>query len=327
MTNATSRLRVDNYLDDDYFDRALRSDVFQGLQLSPKKLPPKWFYDDRGSELFEQITRLDEYYPTEAERAILNTYAADIARASGADTLVELGSGAADKTRVLLNGLSETGQLKHFVPFDVSEGILRSSSMDLLDDYPELTISGVVGDFEHHLSKIPNEGKQLTALLGGTVGNFYPELRGVFLKEIVAGMKPGDSFLLGTDLVKNTARLELAYNDPQGITAAFNMNVLHVLNDRVKANFNPDQFEHYAVFDTENEWIDIRLRSLADQDVRVEELDLDVHFDEGEFLHTEISAKFTRGKVAKEVADAGLELTEWWVDPNGDYAVSLSVLR
>ncbi len=323
----TSRLRVDNYLDADYFDRALRSDVLAGLQLSPKKLPPKWFYDDRGSELFEQITRLDEYYPTEAERSILRTYASDIARASGADTLVELGSGAADKTRVLLDGLSQTGQLERFVPFDVSEGILRSSSRDLLEEYPELTICGVVGDFEHHLGKIPTEGKKLTALLGGTVGNFDPDLRRRFLHEIVAGMTPGDSFLLGTDLVKDIDRLELAYNDPSGITAEFNKNVLHVLNDRVAANFDPDQFEHYAKFDTDNEWIDIRLRSLTDQDVRVAELDLDIHFAEGEFLHTEISAKFRKEKVAAEVAEVGLELTEWWTDERGDYALSLSVLK
>lgn len=327
MTSTTTRLRIDNYLDADYFDRALRSDVLAGLQLDPKQLPPKWFYDDLGSELFEQITRLEEYYPTEAERSILRTHAADIARASGADTLVELGSGAADKTRVLLDGLSETGQLKQFVPFDVSEGILRSSSDDLLGEYPGLTISGVVGDFEHHLGKIPSEGKQLTALLGGTVGNFDPQKRRSFLEQIVARMKPGDSFLLGTDLVKDTARLELAYNDPQGITAAFNKNVLTVLNERVDANFDLDLFEHYAKFDTENEWIDIRLRSTADQHIRVNELDLDIHFAEGDFLHTEISAKFTQERVAAEVADVGLQLTDWWTDPNGDYAVSLSVLR
>ena len=327
MTTTEADLRVDNYLDADYFDRALRSDVFEGLQKTPKQLPPKWFYDDRGSELFEQITRLEEYYPTEAERAILREHATDIARASGANTLVELGSGAADKTRVLLDGLAEAGQLERFVPFDVSEGILRSSSLALLDEYPGLTISGVVGDFEHHLGRIPREGKQIIALLGGTVGNFDPDLRRTFLENIVNGMKPGDSFLLGTDLVKDHARLELAYNDPQGITAEFNKNVLHVLNDRVKANFDPDNFEHYAKFDIENEWIDIRLRSTVNQDVRIEELDLDVHFAANEYLHTEISTKFRKEKVAAEVAEMGLELTEWWTDPNDDYALSLSVLR
>lgn len=327
MTQTDQRLRVENYLDEGYFERALRADVLEGMQRTPKQLPPKWFYDDRGSELFEQITRLEEYYPTEAERSILSTQAGEIARASGADTLVELGSGAADKTRVLLDGLSATGQLQRFVPFDVSEGILRSSSADLLKEYPDLVISGVVGDFENHLGNIPREGRQLIALLGGTVGNFDPAMRRTFLENIVAGMKPGDSFLLGTDLVKDIARLELAYDDPQGITAEFNMNVLHVLNARLQADFNVDNFEHYAKFDTENEWIDIRLKSLVDQDIRIEALDLDVHFDAGEFLHTEISAKFKREKVAAEVAEMGLELTEWWTDSNGDYALSLSVLR
>ena len=323
-TSTSSRLRVENYLDEGYFDRALRSDVLAGLQKTPKRLPPKWFYDDRGSELFEQITRLTEYYPTEAERSILSARANDIALASGADTLVELGSGAADKTRVLLDGLSSTGQLRGFVPFDVSEGILRSSSVALLDEYADLVIDGVVGDFEHHLGKIPREGKQLIALLGGTVGNFYPEHRKQFLTEVVEGMKPGDTFLLGTDLVKDVDRLELAYNDPQGITAEFNKNVLAVLNDRVDANFDMDAFEHLATFDTTNEWIDIRLRSLVDQEVRVEGLDLDISFTAGEELETEISSKFRKERVEEIVAEVGLELIEWWTDERGDYALSLS---
>ncbi len=325
--NQEQRLHIDNHLDDGYFDRALRSDVLAGLTKTPKQLPPKWFYDDRGSDLFDQITRLTEYYPTEAERSILRTHAGDIAAASGADTLVELGSGTADKTRVLLDALSKTGQLARFVPFDVSEGILRSSSAELLDEYPDLTISGVVGDFENHLREIPLAGAKLTALLGGTVGNFDPEARRAFLADIVAGMKPGDSFLLGTDLVKDIDRLELAYDDPYGITAEFNKNVLHVLNARVGANFVVDDFEHYAKFDTENEWIDIRLKSLVAQEVRLEELDLDISFAEGEFLHTEISSKFRREGIAAEVAEVGLELTEWWTDENDDYALSLSVLK
>lgn len=322
----TSRLRVDNYLDHGYFERALKNDVCDGLRSTPKRLPPKWFYDDRGSELFEQITRLTEYYPTEAERSILRDHAEEITRASGADTLVELGSGAADKTRVLLDGLSKTGQLKTFVPFDVSEGILRSSSADLLEEYPELAIHGVVGDFENHLRQIPIIGKKVTALLGGTVGNFYPEQRKKFLQDIVAGMRPGDTFLLGTDLVKDIDRIELAYNDPYGITAEFNKNVLVVLNERLGANFEIDAFEHVATFDTANEWIDIRLRSLKAQDVRVEGLELDVHFDENEELETEISSKFTKEKVATELASVGLELVEWWTDERDDYALSLSRL-
>lgn len=321
-----ARLTIANHLDGEYFDRSLRSDVHAGLTRSPKCLPPKWFYDDRGSDLFEQITKLTEYYPTEAERSILAAHADDIARSAGADTLVELGSGAADKTRVLLDGMARTGNLTRFVPFDVSEGILRSSSLDLLDEYPELVISGVVGDFEQHLREIPTEGVRLTALLGGTVGNFAPTFRKAFLDDVVSTMSPGDTFLLGTDLVKDIDRLELAYNDPAGITAEFNKNVLHVLNGQLGADFALDSYEHVAYFDTENEWIDIGLRALSAQDVRVSELDLDVSFAEGEVMQTEISAKFRKEGVREELAAVGLELREWWTDERGDYAVSLSAL-
>lgn len=322
----TARLHIANHLDGEYFDRSLRSDVRGGLTRSPKCLPPKWFYDDRGSDLFEQITKLEEYYPTEAERSILAAHVDDIARTAGADTLVELGSGAADKTRVLLDGMSRTGNLARFVPFDVSEGILRSSSLDLLEDYPGLEISGVVGDFEQHLRDIPTAGVRLTALLGGTVGNFAPTFRKAFLEDIVSTMSPGDTFLLGTDLVKDIDRLELAYNDPAGITAEFNKNVLHVLNGQLGANFDLDNYEHVARFDTENEWIDIGLRALSAQDVHVTELDLDVSFEAGEIMQTEISAKFRKEGVRAELAAVGLELREWWTDERGDYAVSLSAL-
>ncbi len=326
MTTTSQRLNIASYLDSGHFERALREDVSAGLQRTPKRLPPKWFYDDRGSELFEQITRLVEYYPTEAERSILTESATEIARAAGADTLVELGSGAADKTRVLLDGMATAGDLKSFIPFDVSEGILRSSSRELLDEYPMLLVEGVVGDFEQHLGHIPTTGTRLIALLGGTIGNFYPDTRREFLTEIASGMNPGDSFLLGTDLVKDIDRLELAYNDPYGITAEFNKNVLDVLNRELGGNFNVDQFEHVATFDTVNEWIDIRLRSVVDQQVRIEDLDLNVHFAAGEELETEISSKFRKERVRDVLADAGLELQHWWTDERDDYALSLSVL-
>ncbi len=319
-----SELRIDNYLDADYFDRSLRSDVLNGFDSDFKELPPKWFYDDHGSQLFEEITRLEEYYPTEAERSILRTHAAEIVALSGADTLVELGSGAADKTRVLLDALRDAGQLERFVPFDVSEGILRSSSEAILAEYPGIEVHGVVGDFERHLDKIPTTGRRMTALLGGTIGNFNPHERKGFLTEIVAGKNPGDTFLLGTDLVKDHDRLVLAYDDPYGVTAAFNKNVLTVLNTRLNANFDVDQFEHVARFDADREWMDLRLRSLVDQDVRIEDLDLDVHFDAGEEMRTEISAKFRKAGVEQELATVGLELVGWWTDERGDYALSVS---
>lgn len=319
-------LQVDSYLDAQYFERNLRQDVVNGLSGANKELPPKWFYDDRGSELFDQITRLDEYYPTEAERSILHARAGEIAAASGADTLVELGSGTADKTRVLLDAMSATGQLERFVPFDVSEGILRISSAELLDEYPGLEIHGVVGDFEHHLREIPTEGRRMIALLGGTVGNFKPEQRRALLNDIVSTMAPGDSFLLGTDLVKDIGRLERAYDDSQGVTAEFNKNVLNVLNDRLDANFDPAQFEHVSRFDTENEWIEMRLRSTTDQTVTIGELDLTVTFEEGEEMRTEVSSKFRREGVERELTAVGLELAEWWTDERGDYALSLAVM-
>jgi len=294
MTPTSLRLQIDNYLDAEYFERNLRADVTSGLSAAPKELPPKWFYDDRGSELFDQITRLEEYYPTEAERSILRSRASEIAAASKADTLVELGSGTADKTRVILDAMAKTDQLRRFVPFDVSEGILRSSSEELLGEYPDISIHGVVGDFERHLSEIPTEGTRMVALLGGTVGNFKPEGRNALLADLVSTMSAGDTFLLGTDLVKDTARLELAYDDPQGVTAEFNKNVLRVLNARLGANFDPNQFEHLSQFDTENEWIEMRLRSLSNQVVAIPELDMTVEFVEGEEMRTEISAKFRR---------------------------------
>ena len=323
------QLVIDDHLDADYFERNLRSDVIDGLGVAPgelKHLPPKWFYDDRGSELFEEITRLEEYYPTEAERTILRNHADEIASVSNADTLVELGSGAADKTQVLLDAMAKTGQLSRFVPFDVSDGILRASSEDLLERYAGMTIHGVVGDFEHHLGEIPAGGTRLIALLGGTVGNFEPESRRKLLSDIVATMAPGDSFLLGTDLVKAHDRLVLAYDDPHGVTAEFNKNVLAVLNRRLGADFDLDAFEHVARFDTENEWMDMRLRSLKEQTIRIEELDMDVHFADGEELHTEISAKFRKDGVSNELSSIGLEMSGWWTDPRGDYALSLWTL-
>ena len=322
----TNDPKIDTYLDADYFDRTLRRDVLDGLTAEHKELPPRWFYDDHGSELFHQITQLDEYYPTEAERSILHERAADIAAVSRADTLVELGSGSADKTRVLLRAMRAAGRLVRFIPFDVSEGVLRQSSHRLIKEFPGLLIHGVVGDFELHLDRIPVEGRRLTALMGGTIGNFAPEQRKGFLSEIVAGMRPGDSFLLGTDLVKDRARLVTAYDDPHGVTAAFNKNVLNVLNRRLDANFNLDRFEHVVRFDETDEWIEMRLRSLVDQTVHIAELDLDVHFAAGEEMRTEISAKFRREGVVEELESVGLRQAEWWTDSRGDYALSLSVL-
>lgn len=320
----TTEPTIDVHLDPDWMDRSLRADVLAGLTSTPKELPPKWFYDDVGSELFDKITRLSEYYPTEAEREILRERASLIVALSGADTFVELGSGTSDKTRVLLEAFGATGQLRRFVPFDVSEGTLRDAAASIAATWPRLEVHGVVGDFDHHLAEIPSEGRQLTAFLGGTIGNYKSEARARFLAALADRMAPGDTLLLGTDLVKDVDRLELAYDDPAGVTAAFNKNVLAVINRELGADFDLDAFEHVATFDREHEWMDLRLRSLTDQRVHVAELDLVVAFVAGEEMRTEVSAKFRPERIEAELGAAGLHLVESWTDRNGDYALSLA---
>jgi L-histidine Nalpha-methyltransferase len=303
----------------------LRADVLAGLTTTPKSLPPKWFYDERGSELFDQITRLPEYYPTRTERAILDARADEIAAASGADVLVELGSGTSEKTRLLLTALSDAGHLRRFVPFDVDPSVLRAAGAALIEEYPGLEVEGVVGDFTRHLGELPREGRRMVAFLGSTIGNLEPAQRADFLAALRATLHPGDSFLLGTDLVKDPGRLVRAYDDAQGVTAQFDKNVLAVLNRELKADFDLGAFEHVARWDAEREWMDIRLRSTAAQVVSVAALDLEVAFAAGEEMRTEISAKFRRDGVARELAAAGLAMTHWWTDPAGDFGLSLSV--
>jgi L-histidine N-alpha-methyltransferase len=305
----------------------LEDDVRQGLTTTPKDIPPKWFYDDRGSVLFDEITRLPEYYPTRCERAILVERSAEIARVSNADTLVELGSGTSEKTRILLDALCAAGTLKRFVPFDVSEQTLHDAAAAIEREYPGVAVEPVVGDFTKDLGAIPMEGACMVAFLGGTIGNFLPEPRAAFLHDIASILDPDDTFLLGTDLVKDVARLEAAYDDAQGVTAEFNKNVLHVMNRELGADFDVGAFDHVAVFDTQNEWIEMRLRSTRDQRVRVAKLDLDVAFAAGEEMRTEVSAKFRRDGIERELEVAGLRLTDWWTDPGNDFALSLSVRR
>jgi L-histidine N-alpha-methyltransferase len=306
---------------------ALRADALAGLTATPKTLPPRWFYDGRGSELFDQITRLPEYYPTRAERAILDSRAAEIADASGADVLVELGSGTSEKTRLLLTALRAAGTLRGFVPFDVDPSVLRAAGAALIDEYPGLEVTAVVGDFTRHLGELPTAGRRrLIAFLGSTIGNLEPGPRAAFLTEVARALRPGDSFLLGTDLVKDPDRLVTAYDDDSGVTAAFNRNVLAVLDRELKADFDLDAFDHVALWDPEHEWIEMRLRSRVDQVVSVADLDLAVPFAAGEDLRTEISAKFRRERVEAELAAAGLAMTRWWTDPAGDFGLSLSRL-
>ena len=323
VTTDASEVRVDVHLTPDAIAAALADDVRVGLGATPKELPPKWFYDDRGSELFDAITRLPEYYPTRAERAVLTARAATVAADTRADTLVELGSGTSEKTRLLLDALTEAGSLRRFSPFDVSEATLRYAATAISDEYG-ISVHAVVGDFERHLDQLPTGGRRLVAFLGGTIGNLAPPARAAFLAELAQGLGPDDTLLLGTDLVKDRHRLEAAYDDSAGVTAAFNRNVLHVINDALDADFAPDRFDHVARWDPDAAWIEMRLRARDAQQVEVAGIGMTVWFEAGEELRTEISAKFTRERVEAELAAVGLELRRWWTDPAGDFGVSLS---
>jgi L-histidine N-alpha-methyltransferase len=315
---------VDIYLTPDHADRSLRQDARLGLTSTPKWLPPKWFYDARGSDLFEEITRLPEYYPTRAERSILRDHAGDIARRTGAHTLVELGSGSSEKTRLLLDALRAEGTLREYVPLDVSETALRDAVAAVHHDYPELSIHGVVGDFTEHLDLVPGQTPRLVAFLGGTIGNLFPDERATFLRELRATLDPGEWLLLGTDLVKDPEVLVTAYDDAAGVTAEFNRNVLAVLNRELGGDFDVKSYEHVAIWDPENEWIEMRLRSTTATRVTFSELALDIVLETGEEIRTEISAKFRREGVQRELATAGFGLDSWWTDPKGRFALSLA---
>jgi len=327
VDTATEQITIEVHLSEGGPLADLAADVREGLCRPFKELPPKYFYDERGSQLFEEITMLPEYYPTRAERTILEGRAGEIVDAARANTLIELGSGSAAKTRVLLDAMRDADSLDTYVPVDISEEITRETAAVLIAEYPELTVHGVVCDYEIHLERLPREEGGLFAFLGGTIGNFYPATRRSFLARIASLMYPGDRFLLGTDLVKDRARLEAAYNDSTGVTAEFNKNVLHVLNRELETDFHADAFEHVAFWDEDNSWMDIRLRSLAEQAVTIPPLELEVPFAQGEEMRTEISAKFTREELERVYTRVGLELVEWWTDPDGLFALSLGRRR
>ena len=315
---------LDVHIDDSDLTRELRADARAGLTAAEKWLSPRWFYDARGSELFEEITRLPEYYPTRAERAVLAARSADVARLTGAKTLVELGSGSSDKTRLLLDALDGYGTLAQFVPLDVSASALRAAATSIAADYPEVQVHALVADFTQHLDVLPGDGPRLVAFLGGTIGNLLPAERAEFLAALRSALEPGDWLLLGTDLVKDPATLVAAYDDAAGVTAEFNRNVLRVLNRELDADFDPGAFAHVALWDAEQEWIEMRLRAARAMRVHVAALDLTVDFGAGEELRTEISAKFRRSGVDRELAGAGFAPRRWWTDPAGRFAQSLA---
>ena len=310
-------------------ERCLADDVLDGLTRPFKELPPKHFYDARGSELFDRICDLPEYYPTRTERSILDERAADIVAENQAGELVELGSGSPEKARVLLDAMAAQGTLDRYVPLDVSEQALRDAAGRLTEEYPGLLVHALVADFERHLDRLPTPGRRprIIALLGGTIGNFPPGSRRRLLREIRRVMGPDDRLLLGTDLVKDPEVIEAAYNDSEGITAEFNRNVLEVVNRELEADFEPGAFEHVAFFDRRHEWIEMRLRAEAAQNVRVGALGLAVEFAAGEELRTEISAKFTRARVEADYEAAGLRMARWFTDPDELFALSLARRR
>ncbi|MGC0328210.1 L-histidine N-alpha-methyltransferase [Streptomyces sp. SAI-170] len=322
-----SQFRLTRLLAEDATEAALRADVLGGLTAHPKTLPPKWFYDAHGSDLFEQITDLPEYYPTRAEREILLDRSDEIAAALPARTLVELGSGSSDKTRHLLSALTSLGTLETYVPVDVSESALAQAGKALVEEFPGLDVHALIADFTAEMALPDTPGPRLLAFLGGTIGNLLPAERAEFLASVRAMLSPGDALLLGTDLVKDEQTLVRAYDDAAGVTAAFNKNVLTVVNRELGADFDPAAFDHVALWDTEREWIEMRLRARSEQTVKIPALDLAVDFAAGEELRTEVSAKFRRDGVRTELAAAGLELSHWWTDAQGRFALSLSTAR
>jgi L-histidine N-alpha-methyltransferase len=302
-------------------ERTLREDVLDGLTRPFKEIPPKHFYDARGSELFEQICELPEYYPTRTERAILEHYAPAIAARTDAAELVELGAGYATKTRLLIDAMD----LERFIPVDVSETTVRDCAQQLVDEYHGLSVHGLVGDFERHLVHLPEPcGTRVVAFLGGTIGNFPPGSRRRFLRTIARTLGDDGWLLLGTDLVKDPRILEAAYDDSAGVTAQFNLNVLRVMNRELGADFDLDGFDHVAFWDAEREWIEMRLRSRRRQTVHFPDIDLTVNFAQREELRTEISAKFTPTRVSGDLAAAGLELVDWFTDDDELFALSLA---
>ena len=315
---------VDHALDGEA-SRTLADDALDGLTQPLKQLAPKHLYDARGAALFDDICELPEYYPTRTERAILDRVADQIIASSGAGELVELGSGSATKTRLLLDAMARAGLLVRFVPVDVAERSVRESAERLVAEYPGLAVHGLIGDFERHLDRLPPpQARRIIAFLGGTIGNFRPGSRRRFLRTTAALLGADDRLLLGTDLVKDRATLIAAYDDSAGVTAEFNKNMLRVLNRELGASFDLDQFEHVALYDERNQWIEMRLRARSPQTVRLEAIDLTIDFAQGEDLLTEISAKLTRERLEADLAAAGLELTDWYTDERCWFALSLS---
>jgi L-histidine N-alpha-methyltransferase len=317
-------LAVDVYLRDGAL-ASLADDVRQGLTSTPKSLPPKYFYDAHGSRLFDQITRLPEYYPSRAEQEILDGVGAEIIQRVQPEEVVELGPGSARKTHALLDPMMDAGIGRRYVPVDVSETAVREAAARLTGRYEALAVHGVVGDFEQHLDRVPRNGRRrLVAFLGGTIGNLDREQRGALLRRLRGQLGHDDRLLLGTDLVKDRQRLEAAYNDSTGVTAAFNRNILRVVNANLDGDLEPARFDHVAFYDEQRQRIEMHLRARHSHRATIGALDLGVEFEKGELLRTEISCKFTRRSLEREAAAAGLDLFGWHTDEERLFAVSVA---
>lgn len=314
-------MRIEVFLDEVASATALREEVISGLTSMPKTLSPMWFYDDEGCAIYDEITKLEEYYPFLAERQILRDRAKEIIEVTEPNVLVELGSGNSEKTRFLLDAMTMPAT---YVPFDVAESTLREAAAELIEEYPGLDVHGIVGDFGNDIPKIPQTGQRLIALLGSTIGNFDPEQRAVMLKTIRDGMNVGDHFLIGTDLQKEHGRLIAAYDDSLGVTARFNLNVLHRLNRELGADFNVDKFRHVAIYNEEQNWIEMRLMSTIDQHVELRDIGVGIDFAAGETMRTEISAKFTPAGISQELTAAGMTVVDQWVDDKGDFLLTVA---
>ncbi len=317
------RVRID-VLRDEADDRvSLYDATLRGLRAEVKELPAVWLYDEHGSRLYEEITRLPEYYLPRREAEILHDRAAVIAKRTQAQALVELGAGTAQNSRLLLDALSAEGTLERFVPLDVSEQTLRASAQAIAAAYPRVFVHAIVGDFERHLGALPQDGRRLIAFLGSTIGNLYPDQRGRFLGTIASLLGRDEAFLVGVDLVKDVALLKSAYNDSRGVTETFVRNALTAVNRELGATFDQRRFDYEARWDPEHEWMDIGLRARQAHNVSIPRLELDVAFEEGEPLRVEVSSKFRRERFEREAARAQLRLDSWWTDPAGDFAVAL----
>jgi dimethylhistidine N-methyltransferase len=300
-------------------------DIIQGLTQTRKTLPCRYLYDERGSDLFEHITDLPEYYPTRTEQAILETYASEIAQLTGVCELVELGSGSSRKTRLLLEAYSQINHQLHYYPIDVSAGILKTTALALLHQYPSLKLCGLAGTYEQALSKLPPPEleNRMLIFLGSTLGNFNDQEYEAFLTQIQKALQPGEFFLVGIDLQKPVEIIEAAYNDAQGVTAEFNLNILHHLNHRFQANFDLDQFAHFAFYNPVKHQIEMHLRSLKLQTIVLDKLNYQVRLKAGETIHTEISRKFRLPELVTCLESHALHPLHIWTDSQGWFGLLL----